>query len=114
MLTEPPGVALVRTSTYTLRSDRPGWIDLTTVHKQPLMEQPDLIATADWSEAPSGQVPSRPLHTKATYEILGDRLTYCVAPPGHARPTELTTMKGDGYTLVSLRRQGTMAYNQAH
>jgi hypothetical protein len=110
MLTEPPCVALVRTSTYTLRPQRPGWIDLTTVYKQPLTStgQPGLIdlTTANGeSKSPSGQGPGRPLHTKAIYEIVEDRLTYCVAPPGQPRPTELGTKKGDRFTLVSLKRQ---------
>jgi uncharacterized protein (TIGR03067 family) len=88
MLTEPPGEALARTSTYTMPSE--GWIDLTTVYEQPTTEQVNLS--------------DRPLQTTAIYEIDGDRLTYCVAPPGKPRPTEFVTKKGDGYTLVSLKR----------
>jgi len=109
MLTEPPGVA--RTSTYTLCSERRGWIDLTTVYEQPLTstEHSGLIdqtaANGDSSNSPTVQAPGRPLHTKAIYEVEGDRLIYCVAPPSQPRPTELATKKGDGYTLVSLRRQ---------
>jgi len=35
-------------------------------------------------------------------EIVGHRMTYCVAAPGRPRPTEFLTKKGDGCTLVSL------------
>jgi hypothetical protein len=42
----------------------------------------------------------------AIYAIERDRLTYCVAPPGKPRPTGFVTKEGDGYTLVTLRRQG--------
>jgi len=52
----------------------------------------------------SEQFASPPLHTRAIYEIEADRLTYCVAPPGQRRPAEFVTKKGDGYTLVSLKR----------
>jgi uncharacterized protein (TIGR03067 family) len=82
MLTEPPGEASVRTSTYARPSDRPGWIDLTTVYEG----KPD------------------PLLTKAIYKIEEGRLTYCVAPRAKPRPTEFVTKNGDGYTLVELRR----------
>ena len=91
MLTEPPGGALARTSTYTLPTEQPGWIDLTTSNGDP-------------SKLPSEQVLGRPLHTKAIYQIEANRLTYCVAPPGQPRPTEFVTKKGDSYTLVSLKR----------
>ena len=112
MLTEPPGGALARTSTYTLPSESPGWIDLTTVYEQPWTsstEQPGSIdlttVNGDPSQLASVSVPSGPLHTKAIYKIQGDRLIYCVAPPGQPRPTGFVTKKGDGYTLVSLKRQ---------
>ena len=111
MLTEPPGGALARTSTYTLPSDGLGWIDLTTVYEQPWTstEQPGRIdlttVNGDPSQLASVPVPSGPLRTKAIYEINRDRLIYCVAPPGQPRPTEFVTKKGDGYTLVSLKRQ---------
>jgi hypothetical protein len=114
MLTEPPGEALVRTSSYTLPSGRPGWIDLTTLYQEPV--DPPLSASASsqprrkvhdatpgwFGSAPSG----RPLHTMAIYAIERHRLTYCVAPPGKPRPTGFVTKEGDGYTLVTLRRQG--------
>src|SRR5438552_19169322 len=102
MLTEPPGEALIRTSTFTM-SDRPGWIDLTTVYKQPWASSAEeslidrkTMNEDDSSKSASANVPSRPLHTKAIYEIVGQRMTYCVAAPGRPRPTELLTKTGDG------------------
>src|SRR6516164_7776545 len=100
MLREPPGVDLVRTSTYTLCPEQPGWIDLTTVDKHPLTftEQPDSIdlttANGVTSKSSLETFAGRPLHTKATYKIVGDCLIYCVAPPGQPRPSELATKKG--------------------
>ena len=115
MLTEPPGEALVRASTYTLSLESPAWIDLTTVYEQPpvlTMEEFTSIdlktangGTSDSSRLASTNITGRPLHTEAIYDIDGSRMTYCVAPPGQPRPTELVTKKGDGYTLVSLQRK---------
>jgi hypothetical protein len=111
MLTQPPGEALTRTSTFTLSSDRPGWIDLTTVYTQPWTSstRESLIdgksmneGTSDSSKSASANITSRPVHTKAIYEIVGHRMTYCVAGTGRPRPTEFLTKKGDGCTLVSL------------
>ena len=44
------------------------------------------------------------LHTLAIWRLEGDVLTYCVAEPGRPRPTEFATSKGDGRTLVVLKR----------
>jgi hypothetical protein len=130
MLTEPPGEALARTSTYSLPSERPGWIDLTTMYELPWTstieqsmwtdstsvkgETPDPLSNVElgspketsnlWSNSTSAMVPGHPLFTKAIYAIEGDRMTYCVAPPGKPRPSGFETKKGDGYTLVSLKR----------
>ena len=130
MLTEPPGEALARISTYSLPSERPGWIDLTTVYEvvdldrravqvdqlderegreTPLslsnVELRSAKATSNsWGMSASAMVPGHPLFTKAIYAIEGDRMTYCVAPPGKPRPSGFVTKKGDGYTLVSLKR----------
>jgi hypothetical protein len=81
MLTEPRE-ALPRSSTYTLTAARPALIDLTTV----------------------SQDNSTPLYTSGIYLLQGDVLRYCIAAPGRPRPTEFTTTKGDGYTLVVLKR----------
>ena len=81
MLTEPRE-ALPRSSTYTLTAARPALIDLTTV---------------------SQDSPTR-LYTKGIYLLQGDVLRYCIAAPGRPRPTEFATTKGDGYTLVVLKR----------
>jgi uncharacterized protein (TIGR03067 family) len=71
-----------RTSTFKLIATNPPQIDLTTIYHD-----------------------GRPtLYTKAIYELRGDVLTYCVAAPGRARPTTLTTTPGDGCTLVVLKR----------
>jgi hypothetical protein len=81
MLTEPRE-ALPRSSTYALAAARPGWIDLTTV-------------------TPGD--PTR-LYTQGLYALRGDVLTYCIAAPGQPRPAELASAKGDGHTLVVLKR----------
>jgi uncharacterized protein (TIGR03067 family) len=81
MLNEPRE-ALPRSSTYMLTAGRPARIDLTTVY------QGD---------------PTR-LHTKGIYALRGDVLAYCVAAPGRPRPADFTTAKGDGHTLVVLKR----------
>lgn len=130
MLTEPPGEALARTSTYRLPSEQAGWIDLTTVYELPWTsnteqskrndltsvkgEMPDPSSNVEprspketsnlWGNSTSAMVPGHPLHTKAIYAIEGDRMTYCVAPPGKPRPSGFVTRKGDGYTLASLKR----------
>jgi len=44
------------------------------------------------------------LHTEAMYALEGDTLKYCVAPPGRPRPEGFATAKGDGNTLVVLKR----------
>jgi hypothetical protein len=45
-----------------------------------------------------------PLHTKGICSLHDDVLEYCVAAPGLPRPIEFTTTKGDGRTLVVLKR----------
>jgi hypothetical protein len=130
MLTEPPGEALARISTYSLPSERPGWIDLTTVYEvvgldhravhvyqldereggeTPLslsnVELRSAKGTSNlWGYSALATVLDHPLFTKAIYAIEGDQMTYCVAPPGKSRPSGFVTKKGDGYTLVSLKR----------
>jgi hypothetical protein len=132
MLTEPPGEALARISTYSLPSERPGWIDLTTVYEvvdldrravqvdqldeREGRETPLSLSNVElrsakgtsnlWGMSASAMVPGHPLFTKAIYAIQGDQMTYCVAPPGNPRPSRFVTKKGDGYTLVSLKRWG--------
>jgi hypothetical protein len=132
MLTEPPGEVLARISTYSLPSERPGWIDLTTVYERPWTstieqsmstdltsvkgETPKPLSNVElrspketsnlWGNSASAMVPGHPLHTKALYAIEGDRMTYCVAPPGKPRPSGFVTKKGDGYTSVWLKRWG--------
>ena len=81
MLTEPRE-ALRRSSTYTITAARPALIDLTTVSQ----------------DNPTG------LHTRGIYSRHGEVLRYCIAAPGRPRPTEFATTKGDGYTLVVLKR----------
>jgi len=81
MFTEPRE-AFPRSSTYELPTEQPGWIDLTTVY----------------------QGKPGALYTKAIFSIQGDTLTYCVAPPGQARPRDFVTKGGDEYTLVVLKR----------
>ena len=81
MLTEPRE-ALPRSSTYALTPGQPARIDLTTAY------QGD---------------PTR-VETKGIYLLQGDQLTYCVAALGLPRPGEFATEKGDGRTLVVLRR----------
>ena len=83
MLTEPRE-ARSRSSTYTLTAARPTLIDLTTV---------------------SQDNPTR-LHTKGICSLQGDVLMYCIAEADRPRPTEFATTKGDGYTLVVLKRIG--------
>jgi uncharacterized protein (TIGR03067 family) len=100
MLIEPRE-ALARSSTYTLPTDQPGWIDLTTVYEgeSDRFREPALLEVVQGVKGP--------LHTAAIFAIEGDRLTYCVAAPDQPRPTEFVTRKGDGYTLVSLKRHAT-------
>ena len=81
MLTEPRE-AQPRTSTFTLTAGKPALIDLKTVY----------------------QGDKSVLLTKGIYAIEGDVLTYCIAGPGQQRPTEFATKKGDGRTLVVLKR----------
>jgi uncharacterized protein (TIGR03067 family) len=81
MLAEPRE-APSRTSTFELAAGHPSRIDLTTV----------------------SEGGSPPLHTQGIYALEGDRLTYCVAPPGKARPTTLAPTTGEGHTLVLLKR----------
>lgn len=125
MLTEPPGEVLARLSTYSLSSERPGWIDLTTVYQLPwtsaneqsmwteltsvLGDKPDPSSNVELTSVEGTSNywwvnPGHPLLTKAIYAIEGDRMTYCVAPPGKPRPSGFVTKQGDGYTLVSLKR----------
>jgi uncharacterized protein (TIGR03067 family) len=83
MLVEPRE-ALGRSSTFRLTAARPRQIHLTTVDAgSPI-----------------------PLHTEGIYSLRGGVLTYCVAAPGRPRPTEFATAKGDGQTLVVLKRFG--------
>jgi len=81
MFTEPRE-AHPRYSTYSLTAGRPALIDLTTVSQ----------------DYPTG------LHTSGIYSLKGDFLVYCIAAPDRPRPTEFATTKGDGYTLVVLKR----------
>jgi hypothetical protein len=81
MLVEPRE-ALPRTSTYRLSGSYPGRIDLTTRYQ----------------DDPS------PLRTEGIYSMAGGVLTYCIAPPGRARPSAFTTTAGDGHTLAVLQR----------
>jgi hypothetical protein len=81
MLTDSRAVR-TKTSTFELLAGRPGRINLTTV---------------------SADLP-RPLHTLGIYAVDGNSLTYCVAPPDRPRPAEFKTDRGDGRTLVHLRR----------
>lgn len=81
MLTEPRE-APRRTSTFELTPGRPGRIDLTTEY-----EGVQLL-----------------LQTQGLITLTGDALTYCVAGPGQPRPAALATAKGDGHTLVVLKR----------
>ncbi|MCI0681000.1 MAG: hypothetical protein L0Y71_02755 [Gemmataceae bacterium] len=81
MLTEPRE-ARIKLSTFTISLATPRHVDLTTV-----FENKD-----------------EPIHTRAIFEIVGDKLRYCVAPPGRPRPTEFATYPGDGLTLVVLKR----------
>ena len=81
MLSEPRE-AHSRSSTYRLTAAQPALIDLTTVDQ----------------DKPAA------LHTRGIYAIRGDVLTYCIAAPGWPRPAEFTTAKGDGHTLVVLKR----------
>ena len=81
MLTEPRE-ALPRSSTYALTAGRPARIDLTTVSQ----------------DNPTG------LYTQGIYLLQGDVLRYCIAAPGRPRPAEFATAKGDGHTLVVLKR----------
>jgi hypothetical protein len=73
---------MLTASTYKVLPGQPAGIDLTTVYE--------------------GKPPA--LHTKAIYSLRGDVLTYCIAPPGQPRPSAFATTKGDGLTLVVLRR----------
>jgi uncharacterized protein (TIGR03067 family) len=81
MLSEPRE-ALPRSSTYTLTAGQPALIDLTTLSQ----------------DNPAA------LYTGGIYSLQGDVLRYCVAAPGRPRPSEFATTKGDGYTLVVLKR----------
>src|SRR5262245_9251249 len=81
MLPEPRE-ALVRSSTFRLTAGTPPQLDLTTAF--------------------AGS-PTR-LGTTGVYSLCGDELTYCVAPPDRPRPADLVTIKGDGHTLVTLKR----------
>jgi hypothetical protein len=45
-----------------------------------------------------------PLHTQGICSLHDEVLVYCVAAPGLPRPIEFTTTKGDGRTLVVLKR----------
>jgi uncharacterized protein (TIGR03067 family) len=38
------------------------------------------------------------------YEVKGDELRLCVAEPGKDRPTELSSKKGSGWKLWTLKR----------
>src|SRR5215469_6924053 len=99
MLTEPPGEALARISTYSLPSERPGWIDLKTVYEVPWTstaeqsnwtdltsvkgETPNTLSNGEqrspkgtsnlWGNSASATVPGDPLFTKAIYAIEGDQ-----------------------------------------
>jgi hypothetical protein len=81
MLTEPRE-APPRSSSYTLPAGRPGAIDLTTLYEGD----------------------PTPLRTAGIYAVEGDVLRYSVAPPGRDRPADFTSTRGDGRTVVVLRR----------
>jgi hypothetical protein len=81
MLTEPRE-ALPRTSRYWLAAGDPAQIDLRT----------------QYAESPTV------LQTKGIYSRQGDTVTYCIGAPDQARPSAFTTSKGDGCTLVVLKR----------
>src|SRR5262245_15287505 len=81
MLTEPRE-ALPRFSTYKLAAAQPALIDLTTVYQNKA---------------------TRPL-TRGIYSLQSGVLTYCISAPGRPRPADFTATKGDGHTLVVLRR----------
>jgi hypothetical protein len=77
-----PREALSRSSRFRLTPGNPGQIRLDTT----------------FTDSPNR------LHTEGIYTLSGDALTYCVAAPDRPRPTEFTTVKGDGNTLVTLKR----------
>ena len=81
MLTEPRE-APPRSSTYTLAAGQPGRIDLTTAYEGD---------------------PTR-LRTEGIYSRQDDALRYSVAAPGRPRPADFTSERGDGRTVVVLRR----------
>jgi hypothetical protein len=81
MLLEPRE-APPRSSTYTLPAGEPGRIDLTTVYEGD----------------------PTPLRTQGVYTVRGDVLRYSVAAPGRPRPTDFTSARGDGRTVVVLKR----------
>ncbi len=83
MFTEPRE-AFPRSSTYELPTEQPGWINLTTVYQ--------------------GKPSTVYVYTQAIFSIQGDTLTYCVAPPGQARPRDFVTKQGDEYIFVALKR----------
>jgi|ERR1700721_1807375 uncharacterized protein (TIGR03067 family) len=39
------------------------------------------------------------------YEIDGDKIKFCLAPPGKPRPTEFTSKEGSGHSLGVMRRE---------
>jgi uncharacterized protein (TIGR03067 family) len=77
-----PREALLRTSTFKLTAAQPARIDLTTVFEG---------SQERWQ-------------TEGIYVLQGDVLTYCIARPGQPRPTTFDTKKGEGHTLVVLKR----------
>ncbi len=81
MLSEPRE-AHRRTSTFTVTAGQPRQLHLATA----FTDKPDR------------------LHTEAIYDLKGDTLTYCVAPPNRPRPEGFWTAEGDGNTLVVLKR----------
>jgi uncharacterized protein (TIGR03067 family) len=48
--------------------------------------------------------PGKPIEQLAVYSLEGDKLTICLAPAGAARPTKLTSDKGDKFSRFVLKR----------
>ena len=42
---------------------------------------------------------------KGIYDLKGDRLTLCLAPPNEDRPTEFVTKEGEKTILLKLKRE---------
>ena len=108
-----PREGLPRHSTYTVRTDGPGYLDLTTVQESDSHDAWDgYVVPWDGSVLISpGDSARTVLHTKAIFTIRAGVLTYCIAAPGYARPTAFATSAADGRTLVVLKRIGDVAHH---